>query len=87
MDIPQLGDIQPTLSMITMTKVLRKFGDHTVSLEAAATGEMDLRNENYKLYNKLYRFYAKQGVTFTGDTEMDYNLVVNYLYEDLFADY
>ena len=70
-----------------MTKVLRKFGDHSLSLESAAIGETDLRNDNYKLYSKLYRFYTKQGVSFTGDAEMDYNLVVNYLYEDLFADY
>lgn len=70
-----------------MTKVLRKFGCHSLSLEAAAVGEKDLRNDDYKLYSKLYRFYTKQGVTFTGDNEIDYNLIVNYLYEDLFADY
>ncbi len=43
---------------------------------------MDLR-DNYKLYNKVYRWYTKSGVTFTGDSETDYNMVVNYLYEDL----
>jgi len=68
------------------TKLKRKFEDHLTSLEAAANSEIDLRN-NYKLYNKLQRFYTKQGVTFTGDAETDYNMVVNYLYEDLFADY
>ncbi|QIN96815.1 hypothetical protein [Synechococcus phage S-N03] len=68
------------------TKLRRKFEEHLESLEAAAYSEIDLR-DNYKLYNKLQRFYTKQGVTFTGDTETDYNMVVNYLYEDLFADY
>tara|TARA_B100001758_G_C17837937_1_gene317668 strand:- start:64 stop:312 length:249 start_codon:yes stop_codon:yes gene_type:complete len=82
-----MGDIHHSDFMLTMTKVLRKFGDHTVTLEAAATGESDLRNENYKLYNKLYRFYSKEGATFTGDCQTDYNIIVNYLYEDLFADY
>lgn len=66
-----------------MSKVLRKFGDHRVSLEAAATGEIDLR-DNYKLYHKVYRFYVKTGVTFTGDTHIDYNMIINYLFEDLY---
>ena len=67
-------------------KLLRKFSDHLETLEAAAAHELDLRN-NYKLYNKLYRFYAKEGVTFTGDNAMDYNLIVNYITEDLYSDY
>ena len=66
-----------------MSKVLRKFGDYRDSLEAAATGELDLR-DNYKLYHKVYRFYKKTGVAFTGDTTIDYNMIINYLYEDLF---
>jgi len=68
------------------TKLQRKFEDHLKSLEAAANSEIDLR-DNYKLYNKLQRFYTKQGVTFTGDCQTDYNMVVNYLYEDLFVEY
>lgn len=66
-----------------MSKVLRKFEEHLPSLESAANGEMDLRS-NYKLYNKVYRFYTKEGVVFTGDAAIDYNMVINYLYEDLF---
>lgn len=69
-----------------MTKVLRKFGDHRDSLEGAVNGDLDLR-DNYKLYNKLYRFYTKEGVTFTGDTTVDYNMIINYLYEDIFVNY
>jgi len=64
-----------------MSKVNRKFADHTDSIRAAVDGEADLR-DNYKLYNKIYRFYTKEGVTFTGDAEMDYNMIINYLYED-----
>ena len=66
-----------------MSKVLRKFEDHLPSLQAAVNGDMDLR-DNYKLYNKLYRFYKKDGVAFTGDSAIDYNLVINYLYDDLY---
>jgi hypothetical protein len=66
-----------------MSKVLRKFGEHLETLQGAVDGEMDLR-DNYKLYNKLYRFYTKDGVTFTGDANIDYNMIINYLYEDLY---
>ena len=69
-----------------MSKVIRKFSDHKDSIRAAVEGQMDLR-ENYKLYNKIYRFYTKEGVTFTGDAEMDYNMIVNYLNEDFFTNY
>lgn len=65
-----------------MSRLKRKFSDHLDSLYAAVDGEIDLR-DNYKLYNKVYRFYTKEGVSFTGDTKMDYNMVINYLYEDL----
>jgi hypothetical protein len=68
------------------TKLQRKFEDHLACLEAAVSNEIDLR-DNYKLYTKLKRFYTKQGVTFTGNADTDYNMVVNYLYEDLFAEY
>ena len=65
-----------------MTKLNRKFEEHLDTLESAASGATDLR-DNYKLYKKVQRFYTKDGVTFTGDTEMDYNMIVSYLYEDL----
>ena len=68
-----------------MSKVLRKFESHLESIESAINQEMDLR-DNYKLYNKLYRFYTKEGVTFTGDSQTDYNLIINYLYEDLYTE-
>jgi len=68
-----------------MTKVLRKFEDHLNSLQSAVDGEMDLR-DNYKLYNKVYRFYTKEGVTFTGDSQTDYQIIMNYLYDDLYSE-
>lgn len=72
--------------MPTTTKLLRKFADHIETLEATASGELNLR-DTPKLYNKLYRFYAKHGVTFTGDALVDYSLIVNYLNEDLYSDF
>ena len=69
-----------------MSKVIRKFADYKEHIRSAVEGETDLR-DNYKLYNKIYRFYTKEGVTFTGDSEMDYNMIVNYLNEDFFTNY
>ena len=65
-----------------MSKLRNKFDDHLSSLYATVDGEMDLR-DNHKLYQKIYRFYKKEGITFTGDSVMDYNMIVNYLTEDL----
>ena len=69
-----------------MNKLVRKFEEHLESIQGAIDGSLDLR-DNYKLYNKIYRFYTKEGVTFTGDTSTDYNMLINYLYEDFFANY
>ena len=70
-----------------MIKVVRKFSDHKESILAAVEGKEDLRDSNFKLYNKLHRFYSKEGVTFTGDSSTDYNMIINYLYEDFFTNY
>ena len=65
-----------------MSKLHRKFENYLESLTAAVAGEMDLR-DNYKLYNKVYRFYTKEGIQFTGDSVTDYAILINYLSEDL----
>tara|TARA_R110002012_G_scaffold285337_1_gene476452 strand:+ start:572 stop:811 length:240 start_codon:yes stop_codon:yes gene_type:complete len=65
-----------------MNKLVRKFEEHLESIQGAIDGSLDLR-DNYKLYNKIYRFYTKEGVTFTGDTTIDYNMVITYLSEDV----
>ena len=65
-----------------MTKLVRKFEEHLDTLWAAVDGDSDLR-DNHKLYTKVYRFYKKEGVQFTGDSAMDYSMVVSYLSEDL----
>ena len=65
-----------------MNKLQRKFKNYIKTLQDAASGDFDLR-DNYKLYQKVHRFYTQEGVSFTGDTTMDYNLVIDYLIEDL----
>lgn len=67
-------------------KLVSKFSDYLPTLEAAAAEELDLRT-NRKLYNKVYRFYTKEGCTFTGDAVVDYNMIVSYLSVDLHTDY
>ena len=65
-----------------MSKLQRKFENYLDSLTAAVSGELDLR-DNYKLYNKIHRFYTKEGIVFTGDASTDYSILINYLTEDL----
>ena len=65
-----------------MSKLIRKFENNLDWLAAAAAGEADLR-DNHKLYTKVHRFYSKEGIVFTGDSETDYTIIVNYLSEDL----
>ena len=65
-----------------MNKLQRKFKNYLATLGEAVTGDFDLR-DNYKLYQKVHRFYTQEGVSFTGDTNIDYNLVIDYLSEDL----
>ena len=65
-----------------MSKLIRKFENNLPCLTSAVAGETDLR-ENHKLYTKVHRFYSKEGIVFTGDSETDYTIIVNYLSEDL----
>ena len=61
---------------------MKKLDGHKELIVRAISGNVDLR-DNYKLYNKIYRYYTKSGVTFTGDTQTDYSMIINYLYEDI----
>ena len=65
-----------------MNKLQRKFKNYLATLGDAVTGDFDLR-DNYKLYQKVHRFYTQEGVSFTGDSNIDYSLVIDYLSEDL----
>ena len=65
-----------------MSPLARKFQDHLETLEGAADGSLDLR-DNYKLHSKVFRFYKKEGVNFTGDAFTDYTILVNCIYDDL----
>ena len=68
--------------MFAMSSLSCKFEDDLVELEDAVYRGTDLR-KNRTLYKKICKFYKKEGVIFTGDAAMDYNMVISYLSEDL----
>lgn len=53
------------------------------SIGAAVDGALDLRKDQ-KTYKKIYKYYKDLGITFTGDAENDYDLILDCLYEDLY---
>ena len=62
--------------------ITSKFSSHLDVLREAVDGESDLRR-NQKLYKKIYKYYKDLGVIFTGDSNIDYNTVLDCLYEDV----
>ena len=60
-----------------------KFKKDVQTLRAAANGEFYLDVKNPKLYKKVRRYYEQNGVVFSGDPEDDYEMLIDYLYEDL----
>jgi len=60
-----------------------KFKKDVNSLRSAANGEIYLDVKNPKLYKKVRRFYENEGVVFSGDPLDDYEMLMEYLYQDL----
>jgi len=65
-----------------MSDLVSKFESHIDVLFDAVEGGLDLRS-NHRLYRKVHQFYKKDGVIFTGDTDVDYHMIISYLSEDL----
>ena len=63
-----------------MTHKLSKYMD---TIRPAMDGNLDLRKEQ-KVYKKICKYYKDLGAHFSGDSEEDYNLVLDCLYEDLY---
>ena len=69
-----------------MTQIASKFSAHLPLLEEAITGDADLRS-NQKVYRRVYNYLKKYGVSFTGDVDEDYEIVLDYIYnEGIYAD-
>ena len=54
-------------------------------LKSAAEGEFYLDVKNPKLFKKVRKFYENQGVVFSGDPLDDYDILIDYIAEDLNA--
>jgi len=60
-----------------------KFKKDINTLRQAANCELHLGIKNPKLYKKVKRYYEQNGVVFSGEYEDDYEILIDYLYEDL----
>jgi hypothetical protein len=52
-------------------------------LLAASKGDFFLDVKNPKLYKKVRRYYESEGVVFSGDPLDDYEILMEYIYQDL----
>ena len=60
-----------------------KFKKDIQTLRSAANGELFLDVKNPKLFKKVRRYYENEGVVFSGDPLDDYEILMEYLYNDL----
>ena len=52
-------------------------------LRNAAKGEIFLDVKNPKLFKKIRKYYESNGVIFSGDPLDDYEMLMEYVYQDL----
>ena len=60
-----------------------KFKKDIQTLKGAANGEFYLDVKNPKLFKKVRRYYENAGVVFSGDPLDDYEILMEYIYNDL----
>ena len=63
--------------------LISKFKKDVQTLKGAASGEFFLDVKNPKLYKKVRRYYENEGVVFSGDPLDDYEMLMEYLFQDL----
>ena len=63
--------------------LIQKFKKDVSILRSAANGEFYLDVKNPKLYKKVRRFYENEGVVFSGDPLDDYEMLIDYIAQDL----
>jgi hypothetical protein len=63
--------------------ITSKFKKDVSTLRAAANGEILLDVKNPKLFKKVRRYYENEGVVFSGDPLDDYEILMEYIYNDL----
>jgi hypothetical protein len=60
-----------------------KFKKDVQTLRGAANGDFYLDVKNPKLFKKVRRYYESEGVIFSGDPLDDYDILIDYLVQDL----
>jgi hypothetical protein len=60
-----------------------KFKKDLQTLRAAAKGDFYLDVKNPKLYKKVRKFYQNEGVIFSDDPLDNYDILIDYLAQDL----
>jgi hypothetical protein len=60
-----------------------KFKKDLQTLRSAANGDFYLDVKNPKLYKKVRKFYENQGVIFSDDPLDNYDILIDYLVQDL----
>ena len=63
--------------------ITTKFKKDITTLRSAVEGDFFLDVRNPKLYKKVRKFYQSEGVEFSGDPLDDYDILIDYLSEDL----
>jgi hypothetical protein len=63
--------------------LIEKFKKDVSTLRSAANGEIYLDVKNPKLYKKVRRYYENEGVVFSGDPLDDYEMLMEYVFQDL----
>jgi hypothetical protein len=63
--------------------LIQKFKKDVSTLRSAANGEFYLDVKSPKLYKKVRRFYENEGVVFSGDPLDDYEMLMDYIAQDL----
>ena len=63
--------------------ITTKFKKDITTLRSAVEGDFFLDVRNPKLYKKVRKYYQSEGVDFSGDPLDDYDILIDYLSEDL----
>jgi hypothetical protein len=63
--------------------LIQKFKKDVSTLRGATNGDFYLDVKNPKLYKKVRRFYENEGMIFSGDPLDDYEMLMDYLDQDL----
>jgi hypothetical protein len=72
--------LRSTFRKMTLTE---KFKKDIQTLRGASNGDFYLDVKNPKLYKKVRRYYEGEGVVFSGDPLDDYEMLMEYLFQDL----